>query len=100
MATLLTVGGRKGPGLNLLISPEFDGQKCVTGSSRHQISGWTSIPASLRCSAAIGAGASVSGSPPPPDFGKAITSRIESLPDKSAHIRSQPKAIPPCGGGP
>ena len=42
--------------------------------------GRASTPASLRCWAVIGAGASVSGSTPPPDFGKAITSRIESMP--------------------
>ena len=62
--------------------------------------GFASTPASRRCSGVIGAGASVSGSTPPPDFGKAITSRIESLPDSSAQIRSQPNAIPPCGGAP
>ena len=39
------------------------------------------LPALLR---AIGAGASVSGSTPPPDFGNAMTSRIESLPASSA----------------
>src|SRR5699024_823793 len=61
-------------------------------------SGLASTPASLRCAAVIGAGAPVSGSYPPPDFGKAITSRIDSAPASSATIRSQPKAIPPCGG--
>ena len=29
-----------------------------------------------------------------------MTSRIESAPDSSAQIRSQPKAMPPCGGAP
>ena len=29
-----------------------------------------------------------------------MTSRMESLPDSRAQIRSQPNAIPPCGGGP
>ena len=48
----------------------------------------------------IGAGAAVSGSKPPPDFGNAMTSRIESVPASSATIRSQPKAMPPCGGAP
>ena len=48
----------------------------------------------------IGAGAAVSGSKPPPDFGKAMTSRIESVPASSAAIRSQPNAMPPCGGAP
>ena len=38
------------------------------------------MPDSLRCCAVIGAGASVSGSTPPPDFGNAITSRMESAP--------------------
>ena len=33
-------------------------------------------------------------------LGKAMTSRIESAPNSSATIRSQPKAIPPCGGAP
>ena len=47
-----------------------------------------------------GAGAPVSGSAPEAAFGKAITSRIESVPDSRAQIRSQPKAIPPCGGAP
>ena len=41
-------------------------------------SGFASIPDSLRCCAVIGAGAPVSGSTPPPDFGNAITSRIDS----------------------
>ena len=62
--------------------------------------GFESTPASFRCWAVIGAGASVSGSTPPPDLGKAITSRIESVPDSRAQMRSQPKAMPPCGGGP
>jgi hypothetical protein len=33
-------------------------------------------------------------------LGKAITSRIESVPAISAAIRSMPKAMPPCGGAP
>ena len=44
-----------------------------------------STPASLRCAGVIGAGAAVSGSNPPPVFGKAITSRIESVPASRAH---------------
>ncbi len=48
----------------------------------------------------IGAGAWVSGSKPPPDFGNAMTSRIESVFASSATMRSQPKAMPPCGGAP
>jgi hypothetical protein len=78
----------------------LDDQKSASGCSRHQISGCASTPASLRCSGVIGAGASVSGSTPPPDFGNAITSRMESVRDNSAQIRSQPNAMPPCGGGP
>ena len=33
-------------------------------------------------------------------FGKAIKSRMLSLPPKIAHKRSNPKAMPPCGGAP
>ena len=50
---------------------------CGAGASSSS-SGVASIPASARCSGVIGAGASVSGSYPPPDLGKAMTSRIES----------------------
>ena len=80
-----------------------DRRPCArSGSDRPTAAGagLASTPASRRCSGVIGAGASVSGSTPPPDFGKAITSRIESVPDSSAQIRSQPNAIPPCGGAP
>ena len=48
----------------------------------------------------VGAGALVSGSKPPPVFGKAMTSRIESVPASRATMRSQPNAMPPCGGAP
>lgn len=41
----------------------------------------------------MGAGASVSGSTPPPVFGNAITSRIESIPASSAVVRSHLNAI-------
>src|SRR5207342_2047293 len=41
-------------------------------------SGRESTPASRRCAIVIWAGAPVSGSKPPPDFGKAITSRMDS----------------------
>ena len=58
------------------------------------------MPASLRCAAVIGVGAPVSGSDPEAVFGKAITSRIVSAPASSMITRSQPKAMPPCGGGP
>ena len=40
--------------------------------------GLASMPASRRCCAVIGVGAPVSGSKPPPVFGNAMTSRIES----------------------
>ena len=33
-------------------------------------------------------------------FGKAMTSRIDSVPAISAAMRSMPKAMPPCGGAP
>src|SRR5699024_5059599 len=59
-----------------------------------------STPASARWASVIGAGAWVSGSKPPPDFGKAMTSRIESTPASRDTMRSQPKAMPPCGGAP
>ena len=58
------------------------------------------MPASLRCAAVIGVGAPVSGSSPDAALGNAITSRIESRPASSMIRRSQPNAIPPCGGGP
>src|SRR5699024_10263527 len=63
-------------------------------------SGVASTAASLRWAAVIGAGAPVSGPSPPPDVWKAMTSRMEAAPASSATIRSQPKAIPPCGGAP
>jgi hypothetical protein len=59
-----------------------------------------SIPLSLRCAGVMGVGAPVNGSPPLAVFGNAITSRIESEPERSAHTRSIPSAIPPWGGGP
>ncbi len=62
--------------------------------------GLASTPASLRCSGVIGVGAPVSGSKPEAAFGKAITSRIVSRPASSMTMRSQPNAMPPCGGGP
>ena len=66
----------------------------------HQLGGSTSIPASNRCSAVIGVGAPVSGSCPPPVLGNAMTSRSESASASSMQMRSQPKAMPPWGGGP
>jgi hypothetical protein len=53
-----------------------------------------------RCRSSIGAGAPVSGSDPVAVFGNAMTSRIESLPERIAAMRSMPNAIPPCGGAP
>src|SRR5690606_31855915 len=58
--------------------------------ARASCAGTASTPASARCSGVIGAGASVSGSKPPPDLGKAMTSRIESVPASRATTRSQP----------
>ena len=49
---------------------------------------------------ATAAGAPVSGSEPLAVFGKAMTSRIDSRPSRSATMRSMPKAMPPCGGAP
>src|SRR3954464_8464309 len=57
------------------------------------------MPASLRCSSVIGVGAPVNGSPPLEAFGKAITSRIDSVPARVAVSRSTPNAMPPFGGG-
>jgi hypothetical protein len=62
--------------------------------------GTASTPASLRCAGGDRAGAAVSGSKPPPLFGKAMTSLIDSVRESSAQIRSHPKAMPPCGGAP
>ena len=58
------------------------------------------MPASLRWAGVIGVGAPVNGSAPEAAFGKAITSRIVSAPARSITTRSQPNAMPPCGGGP
>ena len=58
------------------------------------------MPLSLRWAGVIGVGAPVKGSAPLAVLGNAMTSRIESDPVSSAHTRSRPSAIPPCGGGP
>ena len=58
------------------------------------------MPASLRWAGVIGVGAPVSGSAPLAALGKAMTSRMVSAPASSMITRSQPKAMPPCGGGP
>src|SRR5215468_138250 len=63
-------------------------------------SGLASMPASLRWASVMGVGAPVSGSRPEAALGKAITSRMLAAPDSSMSVRSQPNAIPPCGGGP
>src|SRR5699024_6432038 len=55
---------------------------------------------SLICETANEEGASNITSLPILFFGKAIKSRILSLPPKIAQSRSNPKAIPPCGGAP
>src|SRR5271169_770807 len=47
-----------------------------------------------------GGGAPVRGSWPEAALGNAITSRMVGAPASSMHTRSQPNAMPPCGGGP
>src|ERR1700734_741350 len=63
-------------------------------------SGVASMPASARWAGVMGVGAPVRGSRPEAALGKAITSRIVGAPASSMHTRSQPNAMPPCGGGP
>ncbi len=48
----------------------------------------------------MGVGAPVSGSRPEAALGNAMTSLIVGWPASSMTSRSQPNAIPPCGGGP
>src|SRR6185503_5918035 len=55
---------------------------------------------SRSCCSVTRVGAPVSRSCPRCVFGKAITSRIASVPAMSATMRSRPKAMPPCGGAP
>src|ERR1700733_8210529 len=62
--------------------------------------GWASMPASWRGAGVMGVGAPVRGSRPLAALGKAITSRMVGAPASSMHTRSQPNAMPPCGGGP
>src|ERR1700678_1878195 len=62
--------------------------------------GVASMPASARWAGVMGVGAPVRGSRPEAALGKAITSRIVGAPASSMHTRSQPHAMPPCGGGP
>ena len=62
--------------------------------------GVASMPASRRWAGVMGVGAPVRGSRPEAALGKAITSRMVGAPASSMHTRSQPNAMPPCGGGP
>src|SRR6185312_15173766 len=73
-----------GPGQQVGRPESHPHRVTYSGATAH--SGRASTPASLRCAAVIGAGASVSGSTPPPDFGKAMTSRIDSVCASSAVI--------------
>ena len=70
------------------------------GCSSESSSGLASMPASARCSAVIGVGALVSGIEPGPGLRKAMTSRRDFAPASNMQTLSQPKAIPPWGGGP
>ncbi len=60
----------------------------------------TAIPSSLSCSFSTDEGASIITSRPALFLGKAIQSRMLSNPAKIETNRSNPKAIPPCGGAP
>jgi len=62
--------------------------------------GVASMPASRRWAGVMGVGAPVRGSRPEAALGKAITSRMLAAPASSMITRSQPNAMPPCGGGP
>ena len=55
---------------------------------------------SLSCRAVTGVGLCAMRSWPFCVLGKAITSRMLVVPQSSAHIRSSPNAMPPCGGAP
>src|SRR5204862_345303 len=61
---------------------------------------FTSIDKSRSCRADTRDGASVMRHVPLAVFGKAITSRMLGVPHKIAIRRSNPSAIPPCGGAP
>jgi hypothetical protein len=65
------------------------------GARYYCFAGTKSTQASVGWAGVIGVGAPVSGSPPLAVLGKAITSRIDSAPLKSAQMRSIPSAIPP-----
>src|SRR5262249_2929657 len=60
----------------------------------------TLIASSLSWRASTSVGAPLIGSTALPVFGKASTSRNESVPHSIIHSRSTPKAHPPCGGAP
>ena len=62
--------------------------------------GRTDTCTSASCASGIGDGAPVIRHCAVVVFGKAITSRIDSVPAISAAMRSMPKAMPPCGGAP
>lgn len=55
---------------------------------------------SLSCFSVTGVGLWAMRSCPFCVFGKAMTSRMLVVPQSSAHMRSRPKAMPPCGGAP
>ena len=61
---------------------------------------WMEIPNSASCEPSTLLGASVSRSLALAVFGNAIVSRRFVEPDNNMTIRSNPKAIPPCGGVP
>jgi len=63
-------------------------------------SGTTRRCSSLSWASSTASGAPVSRSVNEEVFGKAITSRMLSLPASRATIRSMPRAMPPCGGAP
>src|SRR3546814_2131544 len=62
--------------------------------------GRTATCTSASCLSGIGDGAPVIRHCAVVVLGKAITSRIDSVPAISAAMRSMPKAMPPCGGAP
>src|SRR5690625_1345900 len=60
----------------------------------------TCSPSCSSCSSVAAAGAPVSGSAPRWFLGKAITSRMLSVPARNITSRSRPQAMPPWGGAP
>src|SRR5690606_12229938 len=67
---------------------------------RTQACGRTCTCTSASCASGIGDGAPVIRHCAEVVLGKAMTSRIDSVPAISAAMRSMPKAMPPCGGAP